>query len=106
MPSCRSPDEDSQPEDLEGCAGGPGFADKPEGSTWVSETKVSWKGRLWVEGSDHRLQNVGQVESELREVDKCKRAVVGRAPETRCGQYTMALLLPLLSVSRNENTLG
>lgn len=27
--------------------------------------------------------------------------------EKRCGQYTMVLLLlPLLSVSRNENTLG
>ena len=32
--------------------------------------------KAWVEGSDHRLQNIGQVESELREVDKCKRAVV------------------------------
>lgn len=35
--------------------------------------------KAWVEGSDHRLQNGIQVESELREVYKGKRAVVRRA---------------------------
>ena len=106
MPSLRSPDEDSQPEDLEGCAGGPGFADKPEGSTWVSETKVPWKGRLgWKEvTTDFRI--LAKWNQSLEKWISAKGQWCAEHAEKRCGQYTMAFLLPLLSVSRNENTLG
>ncbi|KAK7796208.1 hypothetical protein U0070_011435, partial [Myodes glareolus] len=40
--------------------------------------------RHWVEGSDHRLQNVVQVESDLREVNKCKRTVRKDVVQVMC----------------------